>query len=106
MTPCTDLRNVQRVSALVQSCCNVIIEPVDKILVLMTDPASAECLLGDAGPHPLKERDRPVERVVVTVLTAGIIFLELFFLTFFVGYPVNAIINKGLNILMRELLFA
>ena len=66
--------DIFRAPDLVQSGCDVIVKSENKFILLMTNPAAAQGRLGNARAYPFKERERPVEGVVMTILTVRHVF--------------------------------
>jgi hypothetical protein len=56
----------------------MIVEPENKLILFMTNPAAAQGRLGNTGTDPFKERNGSIERVVMAIFT-GRKVLSVFF---------------------------
>jgi hypothetical protein len=56
----------------------MIVEPENKLILFMTNPASAQGRLGNTGTDPFKERKGSVERVVMAIFTGRKVFRVFF----------------------------
>jgi hypothetical protein len=66
--------NILGISNLMQSRGDMIVKPENKLVLFMTNPASAQSRLRNARTDPFKERERPIERIIVTVQTVRHVF--------------------------------
>lgn len=66
--------DIFRAPDLVQSGGNMVVEPENKFILFMTNPATAQGRLGNARAYPFEEREWPVEGVVMTILAVRHVF--------------------------------
>jgi hypothetical protein len=78
----------------------MIVELINEFLFFMAYPAPAQGLFGDARTHFLEERKRPVQGIVMTILTARVVFSKFLFFAFVIELTVYAFAYKFFNVLM------
>jgi hypothetical protein len=88
-----------------QSCCDVVVKPENKVIRLMTHPASAHCRFGNAGTHHFIKREWPVEWIVMATFTGRKIFDVFFGFAGDIDFSVHTFFQKCFNILVGKFLF-